>query len=217
MKNAVETTRARPVPTTILPATLLGQIQALNVDYLDLLLFELDTPGSCKAGLRALPSALVPMLKQLPRAGRESIAACPFTLFSLGFERPALLTALLCTAQRDIREQYATPINQQTLERSFFELALVFASHVLQMDRIAARILFGMTDDIAAALARAPLWLLKHVASDPQHELTPRWPRNPHFWPDLLGFAHSGDTARLDMTRTQGLQIMAAEQAERRP
>jgi hypothetical protein len=216
MGNALEITRARPVPTTILPPTLLGQIQALNVDYLDLLLFELDAPASCKAGLRALPSALVPTLEQLPRVAREAIAACPFTLFSLGFERPALLTALLCTAQRDIREQYATPINQQTLERNFFELALVFASHVLQMDGIAARILFDMPDDVAAALARAPLWLLKHVASDPQHELTPRWPRNPYFWPDLLAFAHSGDSARLDMTRLQGLQLIAAEQAGRR-
>ena len=41
--------------------------------------------------------------------------------------------------------------------------------------------------------------------------MTPRWPANPAFWPDLIRFAASGDSRRLETTQLLGNQLIAVE------
>jgi hypothetical protein len=72
-------------------------------------------------------------------------------------------------------------------------------------------VLFGMREDIASKLTRIPLWQLRRIAVDYPGLLTPRWPGNPAFWPDLIRFAAAGNSKKLETTQLLGNQLTAAE------
>lgn len=191
----------------VLSRVLLERIHELNRDYVELMLVEGSLPAV--AG-ELLPSRLHDALGKIRHAGREAIAACPYTLFTLSFDDHRFWTAALDdSGEHAVEERYGM-MSSSLMQAAFCEIALFMAWHTAQSQRLAARLLFGMPDTLVNLLADAPLWKVRRVALDFPGLLAPRWPRNPAFWPDLIRFADAGD-ARLEAARLLGTQLIAAE------
>jgi len=188
----------------ILGPALLARTRELNLDYVRLILAE--RPASTES----LSDKVLEGLSQLAEPARGALAACSYTLFSLGFDDVRFWTAALDhKSSDDLFERYgddAVPSAQS----AFCEVALFFAWHVSQMNPMAARVLFAMPSAVEGQLAAAPLWRLRRVALDYPGLLVPRWPHNPAFWPDLVRFAASADP-RLLTAQLLGHQLIASE------
>ena len=109
----------------------------------------------------------------------------------------------------ELTERYGA-VSASPMHSAFCEVALFFAWHVAQTHPVAARVLFAMPDAVAARLLDAPLCRIRRVAIDYPGLLTPRWTRNPVFWPDLIRLASSAD-ARLEAAQLHGSQLIACE------
>ena len=118
----------------------------------------------------------------------------------------------LATPQQQAFERGAVELMKQpAVKAAMAEVAMVAAWHTAAVSRIAARFLFGMSEGIATSLSCTPLWQLRRIAIDCAGLLTPRWPSNPAFWPDLIRFATTGNQAKLEAARLLGTQLIAAE------
>lgn len=206
----------------VLSAAILARIHELNVDYIELLTAEHDAPAmgiepnlhSDAGQLRHLPHRLHAAIAELSHPARISLAALPYTLYSLGFEdeklwrslaQPAALAASLSTSER-----YAQP-HSASLQASLCEVALLYAWHVATSSPLAARLIYAMPESVAQRLTAAPPWYVRRLAVHHASLLMPRWPTNPGFWPDLVRFAAAGDQQRLGTAKVLGSQLIAAE------
>ena len=199
----------------VLGNSLLAQIHELNRDYLELLTAEYSVAGRA-AQLQHLPVAVVAGLAALPVAAREALAQAPYTLYSLAFE-DADFWPLACDVPAQSVEARYAPTASVWLQGPFCEVALLHAWHVATSNRLAARLLYAMTDVTARRLAATPISHLRRVAADHPGLLLPRWPTNPCFWPDLVRFAQVADPRRLMTTKLLGSQLIAAELATAEP
>jgi hypothetical protein len=95
--------------------------------------------------------------------------------------------------------------------KEFCMLAVFLAWHFAQSQPLAAKVLLGMGDDVAAALARIPVAHLPSIADNAADWLVPRWSQHPIFWSALL--CNSRDPAAGDLTaiKSLGPQLLAAE------
>src|SRR5262249_33946646 len=93
---------------------------------------------------------------------------------------------------------------------AFVAVALTFAWHVVQSDRMSARLLFGMPDAVGRMLAHASLSRLGQLASEPGL-IAPRWSANPRFGPDILNVAAAKDWPRLVNACALGRQLTAGD------
>jgi hypothetical protein len=207
-KDVVPGTRA-----PVLSRALLERTHELNRDYVELMLAErsLPSPG---IGAEALSVKIIDALGDLSSVARTALAACPFALYTLGFDDQRFWSTALRNADaRDddlsIEARYGA-ISPASMQDAFCETAMMLAWHTAQSQRLAARFLFGMPDATVQMFVRAPLWQIRRVAHDYPGLLTPRWPRNPAFWPDLIRFAEADDS-RLEAARLLGNQLIAAE------
>ena len=208
----------------VLSAAVLARIQELNVDYVELLSAEHNgdvglkpdlQPRDIQGGqLQHLPCKVHAAIAELSPAARTSLAALPYTLYSLGFEdeklwrslaEPAALATSLSMAER-----YEQPLSA-SLQASMCEVALLYAWHVATSSPLAARLIYAMPESVAYRLAAAPLWYVRRLAVHHTSLLMPRWPTNPGFWPDLVRFAAAGDHQRLATAKILGSQLIAAE------
>ncbi|MFL6577352.1 MAG: hypothetical protein ACJ8MR_12100 [Povalibacter sp.] len=205
------------VPGTRAPVlgdALLERIHELNRDYVELLLAErtLPPPG---VPTETLSSKIIDALLTLDHHARTSLARCPFALFTFGFDDERFWSAVLSDADtgakgESVEARYGA-LSCAPMQAAFTEVALFQAWHTANAHRIAARVLFGMPEEIARRLVRIPLWQLRRVAIDYPGLLTPRWPGNPAFWPDLIRFAAARDSKKLETTQLLGNQLTAAE------
>lgn len=193
----------------VLSASLLARIHELNLDYLDLLASE-HTARACAAQLHLLPAALWPAIAGLSREERCALAAAPFTLYSLGFEDDGFWRIACNIDGANVSDRYAAT-NGGWLQGPFCEAALMCAWHVAISNPLAGRLLYAMGQATAARLAAAPLWRIKRIAGDYAALLSPRWPTNPAFWPDLVRYAAAHDAQRLRAAQLLGHQLIAAE------
>lgn len=198
----------------VLSAALLARIQAMNRDYVELLLAQRSMPAPCPY-TQCLPAKVLDALGRMPAASRHALAATPFTLYSLGFDdRQFWTTALADTGpgreMESIEARYGMP-GSAPIHTTLCELALFLVWHTATSNRVAARVLFALPDVLAAGLVAAPLWQLRRIAMDYPGLLTPRWPVNPAFWPDLIRFAAAGDARRLETAQLLGNQLIATE------
>ena len=203
----------------VLSAAVLARIHELNVDYVELLSAEHNEDVGLKPHLHGgqlqhLPCKVHAALAELSAAARTSLAALPYTLYSLGFEdeklwrslaEPAALATSLSMAER-----YEQP-RSASLQASMCEVALLYAWHVATSSPLAARLIYAMPESVAYRLAAAPLWYVRRLAVHHASLLMPRWPTNPGFWPDLVRFAAAGDHQRLATAKVLGSQLIAAE------
>lgn len=197
--------------TPVLSRALLASTHELNLDYVDLLLTERELPSAASPA-DMLPAKLLDALAMLDAPARAALAACPYTLFSLAFDDARFWHAALDglpDETGDLMGRYAA-VSSSPLHSGFCEVALFFAWHAAHTHPVAARVLFAMPDAVAARLLDAPLWRIRRVAIDYPGLLTPRWTRNPVFWPDLIRLATAAD-ARLEAAHLHGGQLIAAE------
>jgi hypothetical protein len=202
------------VPGSIAPvlsATLLTRTQQLNLDYLDLLTSQRPVPLDA-VPLQCLPAELTQAIAALSHTSRALLAAVPYTLYSLGFEDAAFWRGAcraIAIAEVPIAQRYAS--GEPGAHRPFCEVALLHAWHVAISNRLAARVVYAMPDAVATCIAGTPLWRLRSIADDHAALLSPRWPTNPGFWPDLVRFAAARDVTRLTTAKLLGSQLIAAE------
>jgi hypothetical protein len=220
----------------VLSAAVLARIHELNVDYVELLGAEhnqgvgpktaaqgcANAAGAGRAGAADLPGGQLQHLPQrvhaavaeLSPAARTSLAALPYTLYSLGFEDEKLWRSLVepgaLAASLSMVERYEQP-RTASLQASMCEVALLYAWHVATSSPLAARLIYAMPESVAYRLTAAPLWYVRRLALHHASLLMPRWPTNPGFWPDLLRFAAAGDHQRLATAKVLGSQLIAAE------
>ncbi|MGH8177389.1 MAG: hypothetical protein ACREV5_14100 [Steroidobacter sp.] len=193
----------------VLSAALLARIHELNLDYLELLTAEHTSAGSA-VQLQYLPQQLVTAIVSLVAPARRCLAGTPYTLYSLGFEDEGFWRAACQKDVQPVAQRYASA-NAAWLQGPFCEVALLHAWHVATSSPLAARVLYAMPETTANRLAATSLWRIKRIANDYPALLTPRWPTNPGFWPDLLRFAKSNDMQRLALAQLLGSQLIAAE------
>jgi hypothetical protein len=198
----------------VLSAAVLARIHELNLDYVELLAAEHNAADSSDGQLQRLPCKLHGAIAEMSATARASLAALPYTLYSLGFEderlwrslaEPAALAGSLSTGER-----YAQP-HRESLSASLCEVALLYAWHVATASPLAARLIYAMPDTVVVRLTAAPLWYVRRLAVHHASLLRPRWPTNPGFWPDLLRFAIEGDQTRLATVKILGSQLISAE------
>jgi hypothetical protein len=201
--------RALAGSSPVLGAALLARIYEFNLDYLELLACEHASPNSA-AQLQYLPPGLGVSAATLSMEARRALAAAPFTLYSLGFEDHAFWLAACAGETSSVEQRYA-PAAAPSIQGPFCESALLYAWYVVSTAPLAARLLYAMNEGAARCLAAAPLWRLKRIANDFPALLTPRWPTNPGFWPDLVRFAAANDRRRLRTAQSLGHQLIAAE------
>jgi hypothetical protein len=197
----------------VLSAAVLARVHELNLDYVELLAAEHNT-GSADGQLQHLPCKLHAAIVELSSAARGSLAALPYTLYSLGFEDEKLWRSLAEPAalatSLSMSERYAQP-HSASLQASLCEVALMFAWHVATSSPLAARLIYAMPESVAQRLTAAPPWYVRRLGVHHASLLMPRWPTNPGFWPDLVRFAADGDQHRLATAKILGSQLIAAE------
>ena len=202
------------VSTPILSAAVLARIHELNLDYMELLVAERNAVDACDGQLQHLPSKLHAAIAEMSPAARASLAALPYTLYSLGFEDEKLWRALAqpatLAATMSMRERYTQP-RDASLQASLCEVALMYAWHVATSSPLAARLIYAMPEAVAERLMAAPPWYVRRLAVHHASLLLPRWPTNPGFWPDLVRFAVADDQQRLATAKVLGSQLIAAE------
>lgn len=200
--------------TPVLSAAVLARIHELNLDYIELLTAEHGEPPAPGGQLQHLPCKLHAMIAALEPSARSSLAALPYTLYSLGFEDEKLWRSLAepaaLASSLSMSERYAQPYSA-TLQASLCEVALLYAWHVATASPLAARLIYAMPDPVTQRLTAAPPWYVRRLAVHHASLLMPRWPTNPGFWPDLVRFAAAGDQQRLATAKVLGSQLIAAE------
>lgn len=207
-RNGTPLVRAPGAAAPVLNASLLGRIRELNLDYLDLLASGRSV-RSAQGAFELLSESLVAAIAGLTREARFALASTPYTLYSLGFEDRSFWRFASEAAEAQVVERYAGPC--ESPYEAFCEAALLFAWHVASSNPLAGRMLFAMGEAAALQLAEAPFWRLRRLAAEHARLLTPRWPTNPAFWPDLVRFAAAKDERRLRTTQLLGCQLIAAE------
>lgn len=221
----------------VLTSSLLTMVYELNQDFVELLLAERagqdHGPDPCQSRFppaETLPADVLQALEQLTPASRRAVSDSPFALYALRFDDATFWSSVLSHSRSQlsaprlsgmqlagtgaaglpVTKKYCSPAGV-SMRSTFCLVALFFVWHVLTSSRIAPRLLFALPDPLAEQLRRAPLWQLEQVALGYPGIVTPRWPRNPAFWPDLARFAAAGDNLRLRTTRLLGNQLIAAE------
>jgi hypothetical protein len=212
LRNATEELPGASAP--VLSAAVLARIHELNLDYIELLAAEHNAASAGDAQLLHLPCKLHATIAELSPTARASLAALPYTLYSLGFEDEKLWRSLAepaaLAAALSMGERYAQP-HCASLQASLCEVALLYAWHVATSSPIAARLVYAMPETVAQRLTAAPPWYIRRLAVHHASLLMPRWPTNPGFWPDLVRFAAAGDQQRLATAKLLGSQLIAAE------
>jgi hypothetical protein len=225
LRNVTEELPGASAP--VLSAAVLARIHELNLDYIELLAAEHNVadvrlkpdpqqtgPDHDAGQLQHLPCRLHAALAELSPVARASLAALPYTLYSLGFEDEKLWRSLAepasLAASMSMCERYAQP-HSASLQASLCEVALLYAWHVATSNLIAARLIYAMPESVAQRLTAAPPWYVRRLAVHHASLLMPRWPTNPGFWPDLVRFAAAGDNQRLATAKVLGSQLIAAE------
>jgi hypothetical protein len=198
----------------ILRVDLLDSLHALNADYLELLVRELN--GSLCAGqLQYLASRLLAPLGQLKAEHRLRISRAPYALYSLRFEDARLWQRICRPLDAPLDVRYA-PASGMSLQGPFCETALIEAWQTARGFPLAARLMYAMSEQVRQAFAAMPLWQVRRLAADQPSLLMPRWPTKTSFWSDLITFAVANDADRLMAVQLLGTQLIATELATSR-
>ena len=180
---------------------LLGDLHALNGQFMDLIIRN-ETLAD-HAGFDACTQQT---LQGLDRRERERITTCPYSLFDLAFADASLWRIALDDAAARIG------VDDTPSQADAFALAaLLYARQLCQHHDDMARLLLGMTEDVARLLATPDLTTLTHCAMHGRPPLRARLVEHVHFWPDIIDFARDGTRERRLAAHTLGIQHSAAK------
>lgn len=194
----------------ILTNDLLARLGDLNRDFLELVIAE---HAAGVGGVRRLSERVIDALASCSQESRRALASTAFSLYSLGFEDQHFWRSAVRIGEQPIDARYGM-LSSAVMQSAFCEIALVHAWHVAVTQPFAARVMYGMSAEIIEFMRLIRLWQLKRIAAEYPGLLTPRWPANPCFWPDMAKFARAGDWPRLATVQRLGLQLIAVELQE---
>jgi hypothetical protein len=153
-------------------------------------------------------------LAALSDPARTAVADCPYALFDLRFEDGEHWQLQLQNpASWSVAD--LPPIDFEAAD--FVRLALFYAWHRVTSARSSARLVFGMHERTADALAASTVSRLALLAPAATRELTVRWGHCERFWSGLVTAAERHDSSRLRRIQLSGIQLGAALQLPLRP
>lgn len=207
------TTRIRddshPPLAPVLRVDLLDNLHALNADYLELLLAELNG-HVCAGQLQHLSSRLHQTLGRLKPEDRRRISRTPYALFSLRFEDGHFWQRASRPMDAPLDVRYS-PSRVTSLQGPFCETALIEAWQTARAFPLAARLMYAMGEPVRQVFSAMPLWQVRRLASDHPSLLIPRWPTRAHFWTDLFAFGAANDSIRLTAVQLLGTQLISTD------
>lgn len=189
-------------------ATLLAPVAEINQQLLIALRSAaLDANG---ARLPRLLTALREDWARLDQAALERLAACPYLLLDAGFSQPSCWERLSGTVMDAPAGSRYLPAADAT---ALLRRALLLGWHLARANRLAARVLFGMSAAAVEWLGSRRLQELESLAERGVALLGPRWEQQPRVWQQLMRAAMRGPALQLRAAQLRGLQLMAASSA----
>jgi hypothetical protein len=142
---------------------------------------------------------------------RRRAAQIPVLLLDLNFLDEAWWRGVSSTPNARPIDQGDRSTRPYKWQPEFTRQALMLAWPTVQEDRVAASLLFGMSDAVAAVIGSLTPQQLDHVSLQYSEELRLRWAQCDAFWRGLLTAALSADAEALHDTHLFGIQLLGGE------
>lgn len=153
-----------------------------------------------------LLAALRPEWVRLDQAALERLAACPYLLLDAGLAHATFGARSPVSVMEAPASGYLSGAEGVALLRR----TLLLGWHLARANRLAARVLLGMSAVAAQRLASSRLQELDALAERAGAALIPRWEQQPRVWHQLLRAARGGQAMQLRAAQLRGLQLLAA-------
>lgn len=143
----------------------------------------------------------------LDAKAQRRLSACPYLLLDAGFAQPQRWEWLLSAQVMDapVRASYFHGRGGVALVRR----TLLLAWHLARCNRVAARVILGMSALAAERIGNARLADLEALAELAPGWIVPRWEAQPNIWRQLIGAACRGQPLLLRQAQLRGLQLLA--------
>jgi hypothetical protein len=195
-------------PRTIAPE-FLAPLHEVNEHCLDLIALVSkmepeDAPFAMVGPLRSLLRGTRPIVRR--RAARQ-----PFALVDMNFRDAEWWTAV---AQDPTRTWKDRPWRNASPKRAAVQLTqatLMLAWHMTRADLEAASVVFGMSRDVATAIASLGLSDIETIADRQFRHMRPRWEQQAEIWRELLLAAHRDDANAMRDFVVHALQLLMGE------
>jgi hypothetical protein len=142
---------------------------------------------------------------------RRRAAQIPVLLLDLNFQDEAWWKGVVCTANARLTDQRALNPRGDHWLPEFTREALMLAWPTVREDRVAASLLFGMSEPVAAVIGSLTPQQLDHVSLHYSHAMRLRWSESHAFWRGLLSSAQSDDADAMSELHLFGIQLLAGE------
>lgn len=157
------------------------------------------------AALPPLLTRLAPMWNSLDDSAIARLARCPYVLVDASFVEPLLLGT-----RETVRDGGAESYLPAADARGVARLYGTFAWHLVRTHRVAARMVLGIGELQAQAVASLALRDLERFTEPHAGLLRPLWADRPDFWSGFIVAAINGDDGALRRARVRGLQWIAS-------
>jgi hypothetical protein len=163
------------------------------------------------------PPRLVAALREqwcaLELDAQQRLAACPCLLLDAGFAQPQRWERIDGCGVMDGEDRNA--YFNDAIGIALVRRTLVLAWHLARANRVAARVLLGMSPAAAERIAACRLAELEAVAQRAPAWITPRWEQQPLVWRQLIGAASQRHSLLLRPAQLRGLQLLARAAGQR--
>jgi len=211
----MNTTPHRPDrPCNALPAQRWRQVRALK-DVVALNEHVLEVLGVV-AALRSPASPRIitehaELWTSLDAASRHRAAQMPVLLLDLHFQDAEWWQAATRAAGDEVAEDRVLGRDAGSWQPEFIRQTLMIAWPSVREDRLAAGLLFGMSEAVANVVSALTPQQLDHISLYHSRELRLRWMHSNQFWRCLLSSAKANDMDALARTHLFGLQLLGGE------
>ena len=203
MQEAMSVTLGREL---MLPAYILGSLAELNRQWLGML----GMPAAHDRPLQ-VPADLLPRFARIDERRRTALAQAPYALFDLRFaDDPAWERALTAVYPR-----VADAVVSGISARQFTQLVIFFAWNVAQVEPRCAPLVLGMSERVAAMLARLTLDRLPDLNGAFCGGLSLRWAASRSYWLPLTSETCPPGSADFRRALLFGVQLAASARLAR--
>jgi hypothetical protein len=147
----------------------------------------------------------------LDATARRRAAQIPVLLLDLNFQDETWWQGVVSTANARLTDPQVKGSGSDHWLPEFTREALMLAWPTVREDRVAASLLFGMSEAVAAVIGAMTPQQLDHVSLHYSHEMRLRWAQSHAFWRGLLVSSQSGDTEALHELHLFGIQLLGGE------
>ncbi|HTP39684.1 MAG TPA: hypothetical protein VMI92_08940 [Steroidobacteraceae bacterium] len=145
----------------------------------------------------------------LGEEGRQRLASCPYLLIDGGFADTQHWPAPTAPQVSDAPAPAPRLFGAEAVP--LIRRMLLLAWHMARANRIAARVLLGMSGECADRLASYKLHELELLAELRPDWIKPRWSERLCVWRQLLLAARTEEPAELRRAQLRGVQLLASQ------